>query len=241
MCVSPSNALGGRSSAAENLADKQSLINIAPPSVPPIPNSPSSIATPPPPSKIPPSSNTAAGRQILKPVFLPKFPILERPFHNNRSNSENANAFILQELAEIIATRQRRERAWHARLIICTTKLKKLALKSYLRQAVANFATADSLTSPPRVQSHTRSNRGNGKGEDKEMNMNMDTTKKVAVATPKNMPSQGSNRASMKEAEQLRVMLTTINSWVIVACNGQKKARTTYTHDLPVNTGIRGT
>ncbi|POS82198.1 hypothetical protein EPUL_004820, partial [Erysiphe pulchra] len=114
---------------------------------------------------------------------------------------------------------------------------------------VANFAAADSLTSQPCVRSHTRPNKGNGKGKDKEMNtntntninMSMNTTKKVAVATPKNILSQSSNRASMKEAEQLRVMPTTINSWAIVARNIQKKARTTYTHNLPVNTGIRGT
>ncbi|POS85814.1 hypothetical protein EPUL_001067 [Erysiphe pulchra] len=219
----------------ESLAPSTELSHQPPriPPVPPIPNPSSSIAPPPPPSKIPPSSNTAAGRQILKPVSPSKRPIPER-LHNNKGNSDIANTFILQELAEIIATRQRRERAWHARLIICTTVISNLdstianfteeiaieeavALKLYLRQAVANFAAADSLTSPPCVPSHTRPNKGNGKGKDKEMNtntninMSMNTTKKVAVATPKNILSQSSNRASMKEAEQLRVMPTTMN------------------------------
>ncbi|POS84290.1 hypothetical protein EPUL_004346 [Erysiphe pulchra] len=182
------------------------------PPVPPIPNSPSPIAPPPPLEKY-----------HLQPLSPSKRPIPER-FLKIKSNSDVANAFIPQELAEIIAARQRRERAWHARLIICTVVISILdstlanfneeieieeavALKSYLRQAVANFAAADSLTSPPCVPSHTRPNKDNRKGKDKEMNtntninMSMNTTKKVAVATPKNILSQSSNRASMKEAE----------------------------------------
>ncbi|POS82158.1 hypothetical protein EPUL_005403, partial [Erysiphe pulchra] len=232
----------------EYLAPSMELSHQRPPipPVPPISNSPSPIASPPPPSKIPPSSNTAAGRQILKPVSPSKRQIPERLF-NNKSNSDIANAFIPQELAEIIATRQRCERAWHARLIICTTVISNLdstlanfteeieieeaaALKSSLRQAVANFAAADSLTSPPCVPSHIQPNKANGKGKDKGTNtnvnmcMSMNTTKKVAVATPKNILSQSSNRASIKEAEQIRVMPTTVNSWATLARNGQKKA-----------------
>ncbi|POS82700.1 hypothetical protein EPUL_003942 [Erysiphe pulchra] len=229
----------------ESLAPSTELSHQLPPipPVPPIPNSPSPIAPPPPPSKIPPSSNIAAGRQILQPVSPSKRQIPER-LPNNKINSNIANAFIPQELAEIIATRQRRERAWHARLITCTTAISNLdstlanfteeieieeaaALKSYLRQAVANFAAADSLTSPPCVPSHTRPNKANGKGKDKDLNTKTNTTKKVAVATPKNIPSQSSDRASIKEAEQIRVMPTTKNSWATVARNGQKTTRVT--------------
>ncbi|KHJ30362.1 putative eka-like protein [Erysiphe necator] len=224
------------------------------PPIPPAPNPSPPLAPSPPPSLLSPSSNTAASRLILKPVAPSKRQLPERPISHINNNSNIANAFIPQELAEIIATRQRRERAWHARLIICTTVISSLdsslanfteeieieeavALKSFLRQAVANFAAADSPPPPPSVPTHTRPHKGNGKGKDKENNI----TKKVAVATPKVTPSQVSIRASLKEVEQSRTLPSNNNSWATVVCNGRKKARIAHSQDPQVNNKIRGT
>lgn len=143
---------------------------------PPIPlthNSSPLNAPPSPPSNIPPSINSALSRQIPKSITPSKRPIPERLVHRNRNNSYIANAFIPQDLAEFIATRERRERAWHARFITCTTVTSNLystlanftediaieeavALKSYLRLNVSSFAAADSLPSPTCVPSQTR-------------------------------------------------------------------------------------
>ncbi|KHJ30476.1 putative eka-like protein [Erysiphe necator] len=224
------------------------------PQIPPAPNPSSPLAPSPPPSLLSPSSNTAASRQILKPVAPSKRQLPERPISHINNNSNIVNAFIPQELAEIIATRQRRERAWHARLIICTTVISSLdstlanfteeieieeavALKSFLRQAVANFAAADSPSPPPSVPAHTLPHKGNGKGKDKVNNI----TKKVAVATPKVTPSQVSIRASLKEVEQSRTLPSNNNSWATVVRNGRKKARIAHSQDPQVNNKIRGT
>ncbi|POS82999.1 hypothetical protein EPUL_003800, partial [Erysiphe pulchra] len=200
-------------------------------------------------------SNTIIdGRQILKPVAPSKRPITERPTSDSSGKSDSRNAFFPKELADIIAIRQRRERAWHARLLICTTiissidsalanfqdeieKEEDVAFKAYLRQAIANFAATDSSPSPPRVPVHTRPNKGggnsNGKGKDKDKI----STKKAAVATPKIILSQGSNLGSSKEVELLRIIPSSDISLVTVARKGQKKARVT--HNSHVASGIK--
>ncbi|KHJ32202.1 putative eka-like protein [Erysiphe necator] len=82
--------------------------------------------------------------------------------------SVNANAFLPEELAEILVIRQSRERAWHTRLMICATvisnteitlanftkKVEKeevVALKAYLRMAKAKYVAADSSPAPPKI------------------------------------------------------------------------------------------
>ncbi|KHJ34852.1 putative eka-like protein [Erysiphe necator] len=215
------------------------------PPVPPIPNSPSSTAPFTPPSNSAISNTTIDGRQILKPVAPSKRPITERPTSDSSDKSAFRNAFFPKELADIIAIRQRRERTWHARLLICTTiissidstlanfqdeieKEEVVAFKAHLRQAIASFAAIDSSPSPPRVPVHTRPNKGgrnsNGKGKD----IDKISTKKVAVATPKIILTQGSNLGSSKEVELPRIIPSSDKSWVTVARKGEKKARITY-------------
>ena len=143
------------------------------PLVPPTPNSSPLTAPPPPPSNLEPSAKTTEGRQTLKPVAPSKRPTIERPTQNCRNEFNIENAFLPKELAEIIAARQRRERAWHVRVMICTTVLSNIdstlanlvedtekeeaeAFKAYLRLAISNFASADSSSSPPRVPIQTR-------------------------------------------------------------------------------------
>ncbi|KHJ36110.1 putative eka-like protein [Erysiphe necator] len=140
------------------------------------------------------SNTTIDGRQILKHVAPSKLPITERP------------------------TSIRRERAWHARLLICTTiissidsalanfqdekeKEEVVAFKAYLRQKISSFAATDSSPSPPRIPVHTRPNKGGGNSNGKGKDIDKISTKKVAVATPKIILSQGSNLGSSKEVE----------------------------------------
>ncbi|POS84807.1 hypothetical protein EPUL_004044 [Erysiphe pulchra] len=113
------------------------------------------FASPSPPLNLELPSKTTDGRQILKPVAPSKRPVFERPTQI--------------ELAEILSIRQRRERARHARLMICTTAISSIdsnlacfkdeiekeeavAFKAYLQLAIANFAAVD--TSPTYQKSH---------------------------------------------------------------------------------------
>ncbi|KHJ36134.1 putative eka-like protein [Erysiphe necator] len=118
-------------------------------------------------------------RPILKPTAPSKCPLPDKISKNSSENTGNENVFLPKELAEIIATRQRRERAWHVRLMIFTTVLSNIdstlanldediekeeaeAFKAYIRLAISNFAAADSAPTPPRVPIHTRPIKGNG-------------------------------------------------------------------------------
>ncbi|POS82537.1 hypothetical protein EPUL_006570 [Erysiphe pulchra] len=205
------------------------------PPIPPIPNSLPPIAPPTPPSNSQLLNCTTSSRKILKPAIPIKRPIPERPQENNKTRSDVVNAFLPRELAEIVATRQRRERAWHTRIMICTTvysniestlanfsdefeKEEVVAFKAYLRQAIANFAAVDNSPNPPKIPSHSKPTKGSGSGSGKGKNLE----KNVPVAIPQiSRPPQ-----------------TSQNSWVTVARNGQKKARVTpsiNTHITPMS------
>ncbi|POS85013.1 hypothetical protein EPUL_002447 [Erysiphe pulchra] len=188
--------------------------------IPPIPNPSSLTTSPPPPLNLEKPTKTADGRQILKPVAPSNRSSPEKPQNKSRKNSDIANVFFLQELAEIVATRQGLERAWHARLMICTTvysnvestiekfsdeieKEEVVAFKVYLRQAIANFSAIDNSLNPPKIPSHSKPIKGSGYGSGRVKNIE----KNVAVVTP-----------------QLKKSIAE-NTWVTVARNGQKKTR----------------
>ncbi|KHJ34274.1 putative eka-like protein [Erysiphe necator] len=202
------------------------------------PHSPSPSAPPSQPLDTQLPNKPLVGRQILKPTAPSKRPIPDKIPQNSRENTGVENAFLPKELAEIIAARQRRERAWHVRVMICTTVLSNIdstlanlvediekeeaeAIKVYLRLAISNFVAADSSPSPPRVPTHTRPNKGNGNEKGKEIDKNL--AKKIAVATPRviQAPSRGLNI----NAELPRIPKLNDNSWATVARKGQKKAR----------------
>ncbi|KHJ36391.1 putative eka-like protein [Erysiphe necator] len=160
----------------------------------------------------------------LKPAIPIKFPTPERPQKNNKNKSDVANVFLPRELAEIVETSQRRERAWHARIMICTTVYSEIesalanfsdeiekeevnAFKAYLRQAISYFAAVDNSPTPPKISSHSKPTESNSLGSRKGKNIE----KNVAVATPQ-----------LPKPPQ-----TSPNTWVTVARNGQKKARVT--------------
>ncbi|POS84115.1 hypothetical protein EPUL_002931 [Erysiphe pulchra] len=190
---------------------------------PPIhnPSPPIASSSSPPPSNPQPHINNLVNRKILKPAIPSKRLMQEKTSPKTGHNSDHANAFLPQELAEIIAIRQNRERAWHARLMICTTvisnvdstlasfkedveKEEVVAFKAYLRLAIANYAAADSSPAPPIIPTHSQPSKSNGSGSDKEKN----ALRKVAIAIPQNIIPRVAEK-----------------TWAIVTRNGQKKAQ----------------
>ena len=97
---------------------------------PPIPKNPlPSTPTAQPPTTPPdpmPQITTVADRQILQPV-PPSKRVLPEALHSaNEKNIKSTSSFLPQELAEIVAIRQRRERAWHTRIMICTSAISSI-------------------------------------------------------------------------------------------------------------------
>ncbi|KHJ36468.1 putative eka-like protein [Erysiphe necator] len=211
------------------------------PSVPPIHNPPIIIASPPPPSNLTPSNKSLAGRQILKPVTPSKRPVPEISIQNSTNNSDAANAFLPKELAEIVANRQRRERAWHARLMCCTTVISNIdstlanitddiekeeafALKAYLQLAIANFAAVDTSPAPPQIPSYSRPTKLSGHGSGKYKT----TANEVTVAIPRTIKGAVTSEENTQQAHKLpKPPQLNERTWATVARNGQKKARVT--------------
>ncbi|KHJ33249.1 putative eka-like protein [Erysiphe necator] len=179
-------------------------------------------------------------RQILKPVAPSKRPGTERPTQHRKDKFEAEKAFLPKELADVIAFRQRRGRAWHAHLMICTTIISSVestpasfkneiekeeveVLKAYLRLAIANFAAVDTSPTP----------QSNGLGKDKNV------LKKVAVATSRIMESAASTEGNKQEAHKLpKTPHIRQDTCATVARNGQKKVRvilSNKTQVAPVN------
>ncbi|POS83903.1 hypothetical protein EPUL_004719 [Erysiphe pulchra] len=203
------------------------------------PNSPSPFVSPIPPLNLQLPIKTTDGRQILKPVAPSKRPVTERPYLTNKPNF--GNAFLPKELAEIVAIRQRCERAWHARLMICTAAISSIesklanfkdeiekeevaAFKAYLQLAIAKFAAVDTSPNPPKIPTHSRPSKGSGHGLGKEKT----AVKKVAVAFPRNtMVTDLSLRNAQGKFALSEIAETAENTWAIVARKGKKKARIT--------------
>ena len=97
---------------------------------PPIPKNPlPSTPTAQPPTTPPdpmPQITTVADRQILQPVPPSKLVLPEALHSANEENIKNTSSFLPQELAEIVAIRQRRERAWHTRVMICISAISSI-------------------------------------------------------------------------------------------------------------------
>ncbi|KHJ35409.1 putative eka-like protein [Erysiphe necator] len=193
------------------------------------PNSPIPIpiASPTPPPNPQLQINHLVSRKILKPAIPSKRLVPEKTSQASGHNSDNANAFLPEELAEITAIRQSRERAWHSRLMICATvisyvestlanlteeeeKEEVVTFKAYIRLAIASYAAADSSPAPPKIPIHPKPVKGNRSSFSKEKN----ALKKVAIAIPQKIVTQ-----------------TVEKSWATVTRNGHKKARITQNID----------
>ncbi|KHJ30596.1 putative eka-like protein [Erysiphe necator] len=206
-----------------------------------IPDSPSPTASPSPPSLPQQPNNNLEGRKILKPTIPIKRTIPDRIPPNGSKNTEIENAFLPKELADVIATRQRRERAWHARILICTTVISCIdsalaifedevekeeiaAFKTYLRLAIAKFAATDSSPTPLLIPSHSHPRKANGYGLEKDKNV----VKHVAIASPRVMKSAALNVGKEKKAPILpKIPQIGEKTWATVARNGHKKNRVT--------------
>ncbi|POS82481.1 hypothetical protein EPUL_005631, partial [Erysiphe pulchra] len=198
--------------------------------------------SPSPTASLPQQPNSViVGRKILKPAIPFKRTIPDKSPPNGGKNTVIDNAFLPKELKEVITTRQRRERAGHARKLICTTVISCIdstlasfedeiekeevsAFKAYLRLAITKFAAADSSPTPPQIPSHTHPRKANGHGLGKEKNF----MKKVAVATPRVMTIAALSVGKEKEAPILpRIPQISEKTWATVAHNGHKKTRVT--------------
>ncbi|KHJ30078.1 putative eka-like protein [Erysiphe necator] len=137
----------------------------------------------------------------------------------------------------------RRERACHARLIICTTihsciesNLSKFsneiekeeaaaaAFKDYTHTAIAKFAAVDSSPSPPQIPAYTRPTKGDGTVKDKSF------AKKAVIALPQKPKGVVVDKGVEKETPSLLV-----NTWATVARAGQKKVRAMLSSKTQVN------
>ncbi|POS82083.1 hypothetical protein EPUL_006589, partial [Erysiphe pulchra] len=138
----------------------------------PIPDPPPPTASFSPPLLPQQLNGVIVGRKILKPTVPFKCTIPDKAPPNDGKNTDKDNAFLPKELAEVIATRQRRERAGHARILIRTTVISCIdstlasfedeiekeevsAFKAFLGLAITKFAAADSSPTPPQIPSHT--------------------------------------------------------------------------------------
>ncbi|POS83000.1 hypothetical protein EPUL_003799 [Erysiphe pulchra] len=182
---------------ARSTESRQNLLPI--PLIPPLLNSPYPYASPPQPSNSQLPSKLLVERPILKHTAPSKRPLPDINSKNSSENTENVNAFIPKELAEIIATRQCREHSTLANLNEDIEKEEAEAFKAYLRLSLSNIAAADSSPTPPRVP--------------------------VAIATPRIILSQVPSRGSDKNAELPKNPQSDDNSWATVARKGKKKAR----------------
>lgn len=219
------------------------------PTVAPIHNPSSPFASSSPPSETQLSNKITFGRPVLKLTAPSKRPTSGRIPRNCSESTDMENAFLPKELAEVIATRQRRERTWHVRVMICTTFLRNIdstlanlvegiekeeaeAFKAYLSLAISNFVAAESFPSPPNVPRHTRPSKGNGNGNKNGKETDKNLAKKVAIATPWIILRQTTNRGMNKEAKTPITPLSNDNSWATVAHNGRKKARVTLNNNV---------
>ncbi|KAI0994594.1 hypothetical protein K3495_g13587 [Podosphaera aphanis] len=220
------------------------------PPIPTMPNSPSPSASTPPPSNLEPSARITEGRQILKPVAPSKRPTIERPTPISSNEFNIGTAFLPKELAEIVAIRQRRERAWHARLMICTTAISSIestlatfvdeievkevaACKAYLQLAIANFAAVDNSPTPPppKIPTHSRPTRSSGH----ELRNDKTAANKLPVAIPRSNTRADSNLRNTQEMSSLPKIPERVEStWATVARKGKKKARTSMSINAPV-------
>ncbi|KHJ30844.1 putative eka-like protein [Erysiphe necator] len=144
----------------------------------------------------------------------------------------NESKLIPQELVEIVAIRQRCERAWHARILICISVISNIdstiadfkyeitreeatAFQVYLRQAISKFAAHNSLPTPiPPKSFH--------KKQSVVPNPKL-PNKPIEMATPIMIPTSTAIH-DPTHVTQPREISTTQSSWAMVRRNGQKKA-----------------
>ncbi|POS87455.1 hypothetical protein EPUL_000861 [Erysiphe pulchra] len=118
-----------------------------------------------------------------------------------------------KELVEIFAIQQRRKRACHARLILCTTAI------SNTESTLANFKNEVQKEEAAASKAYLH---GIGLGKDKT------AVKKVLFAIPRSILNVNSSVRKEKETSSLvKPPQIVENTWSTLTCKGMKKARVT--------------
>ncbi|KHJ35059.1 putative eka-like protein [Erysiphe necator] len=84
-----------------------------------------------------------------------------------------------------------------------TEKEEVVALKAYLRQAIANFAAVGNSLNPPKILSHSRPTKGKGSGSGKGKNIELN----IAVVIPQIPSPSQTQRAKSEEATNWATVL----------------------------------
>ncbi|KAI1005748.1 hypothetical protein K3495_g2462 [Podosphaera aphanis] len=99
------------------------------------------------------------------------------PLKSETGETETVNAYLPRELANIVEERQRRQLAWHVRMMICTSAISSIdsllanfkegvekeevtAFQIYFRQAISLFAASDAAPNPAPVPTYSRPAKG---------------------------------------------------------------------------------
>ncbi|KAI1005500.1 hypothetical protein K3495_g2710, partial [Podosphaera aphanis] len=188
-----------------------------------------------------PDSTARVPRPILNPVPPSKRATdkdADRVSHLPNDSSPDFSAYLPREIREIVEQRQRRERAWHVRLGICTSVICNIdstlaaykdevekeeanLIRNYLQQAIARLAASEFIPKPPAIPLQSKPSRADG------LFQRTETTKKKGS---ENIPIPSSYckiplPQKITTEEPPRAKNTQLNSWVTVARNGHKKSR----------------
>ncbi|KHJ35305.1 putative eka-like protein [Erysiphe necator] len=176
----------------------------------------------------------------LKPIIKPVPPSKRAAQHDAEPESRNETNFshdyLPRELANIIAARQRQERAWHNRLSICASIFSNIdstlatykediekqeadIIRKYLQKALACLAASDNLAQPPKIPIESKP----GKKKSSNSPSNAVLKNLSANSKPSTLPTQNINKNLEKQIVPLKQKE---NTWPMVAQNGHKKSRT---------------
>ncbi|KAI1001072.1 hypothetical protein K3495_g7127 [Podosphaera aphanis] len=204
--------------------------------------SPTPTAPPPPPSNSIPPSSSVAHRQILQPVPPSKRVAADAPPQSETGETETLNAYLPRELAIIVEERQRREQAWHVRMMICTSAISSIdsllanfkegvekeegsAFQKYFRQAISLFAASDAALNPPPIPTHSRPAKGGKAGKGNLPDKPAVVTKSQAGSASTSIPTRARQQMPTSGINLPRKPTASESSWATVVRNGHKKAR----------------
>ncbi|POS82790.1 hypothetical protein EPUL_003675, partial [Erysiphe pulchra] len=198
----------------------------------------SPIATSHPPPSFKTQVNSTVGN---RPIIKPTPPSKRASQHDAEPESTNgknfSHAYLPRELANIIAARQRQERAWHFRLSICASIYSNIdstlaiykediekeeadIIRKYLQKAIACLAASDNIPQPPKIPIESKP------GKKKVPNSSTYVRLNNSSMANSNLPCLPTQISNHNLEEQVASLNQKENSWAMVARNGHKKSRT---------------
>ncbi|POS87381.1 hypothetical protein EPUL_003289, partial [Erysiphe pulchra] len=182
---------------------------------------------------------SVTNRRILQPVLPSKRAASSVADSNSiflTNEEQQVHSYLPRELAEIFIARQRKERAWQIRLMVCTSFINNIdstvssfkdgdeqnmakSIQAYLRDAISKFAASD--TTPPLPEKQMKSNTVKV-----SENPNAHLPNKPLVSP---FPSKLSIGQVENETNPIKDFISQNpsglnNSWSTVARNGHKKS-----------------